>query len=315
MAGGGHGRQLAISVSQLINGLDYGAPPISANAPEESTETSRSNHTRALLAECGEEDGVALQDNPNSCCFVVTLGPAACVGLVVLSRAPLSADRVTFLRANFDLDATLPMDRIRLKTQACLACFHLDPVFHSSARFALSEAMRQYSEKLLVYHETNPHDGMGAWAQSTPRLVLQHFTASLPRRRAQMPPDPLDADSAAALAAHVPGMPLPPPKPPPHAMSRSPTPGGLGLHYLSRSGCSAPKHVVRARVVVVGSSSSCGVACLEKLLLGAPHLFFTNVTLLLPDGLPKPLPRDVDTPTVSNNEYTRTTTRANFGVL
>ena len=107
-----------------------------------------------------------------------------------------------------------------------------------------------------------------------------------------MPPDP--------HAAAVPGMPgllRPAAPPPPHAMSRSPTPGGLGLHYLSRAGVAAPKQVVHARIVVVGGSSACGVAMLEKLLL-APHVFFTNVTLLSPDGMPTPAPRDADSLTV-----------------
>jgi len=127
----------------------------------------------AVLQEAGEDDDTVLRDGPGRCCFVVTLGPSVAVGLLVLDRACMSADRLNFLKTNFDLETGLALERIRSKNQAVLKCLLLDPVFHASARFVLKEAMRLFDKSLLL-HEAAPN-GPNVFMQHAPRLVLQHM--------------------------------------------------------------------------------------------------------------------------------------------
>ena len=98
------------------------------------------------------------------------------------------------------------------------------------------------------------------------------------RRRSDPAPGGGDGDDGGVWGRKVPRV--------PHSMAASSTPGGMTLHYLTRAMLTDPRRVVHSRVVVVGSSATTA-AFLEHFLL-VPHLFFSNLTVLSPSGLPAP---------------------------
>jgi hypothetical protein len=97
----------------------------------------KAQEVKQLLESSGADDDVATKDNPSRVAFVATMGNTGAVGIILLDRSSLSADRINFFKANFDLEQYLVMDRFRTKAQAVVTLLVVDPVFHHQTRFIL----------------------------------------------------------------------------------------------------------------------------------------------------------------------------------
>jgi hypothetical protein len=195
---------------------------------------------------------VDLRDNPAEVCFCVTLGHTV-VGAVALSRRLVSPEDSTWFRANYHIDDLVNFERHRVRNQAVITQWQLDPVYSSFTRRILGEVMRQYGKTLLFYH--TPRD------VKPPKNVSEEFVALKPRRRMQSGGN-MKCEVVARPAAGI---------------------GGLGngcpLYFLTKHFLSHPKDVVARRVVVVGGSAH-AYALLDT-LCNVPHLTLPNVYLVL----------------------------------
>lgn len=188
------------------------------------------------------------------------------IGVVVMSAGDISEQRVDTLRSSFELDRYLLLAKTRLRAQADLLHFSINPVFASSSRFVLRQAMRLYG-KTVVYYPLRADD--------VPAPILEEFVQVRPRHR----PEKAGSGGVEADVARIGSGEL-------AASARgSAEDDRHALFFLTRKLMSEPKLVNNARIVVVGASDT-GISFLETLLMVA-YIRFTNVTLISPGGLPQ----------------------------
>jgi hypothetical protein len=245
----------------------------------------KAQEVRDLLTVVGDEDKSAVSENPPRAAFVATIGTTGAVGIIILDRSSLSADRINFYKANFDLENYLVMDRFRTKAQALITALIVDPVFHHQTRFILKEAMRLF-EKTLIYYQNDPSSSPDSWAYHPPRLVYQHFLPATPRIRPQpqpLEPQPFNIIAANSKVTNKADIQIAYEKQD-HTMPAK----GFALQFLSRAMLSEPRLSVQARIVIIGATATTA-AFLQRFLLN-PTMFYSNVTLISPTGFPRPKP-------------------------
>jgi hypothetical protein len=202
-----------------------------------------------LSIQSGEVD---LRDNPAEVCFAVTIGTTI-VGTVNLSRRINSNEDAVWLRANYHIDDLINFERHRVRNQAIITQWMLDPVYSPFTRRVVQDIMRQYGKTLLYYH--TPRD------VCPPKNILEEFVALKPRRRMQ---------SGGTLQAEMVSRP-------------SASIGGLGndcpLYCITKYFLSNPKDTIAKRVVIVGGSAH-AYGVLDT-LCSVPHLHFPNVYLVI----------------------------------
>ena len=207
-----------------------------------------------LLKACADsikQNDMDLKDNPPEVSFTVLMGEDV-VGVVTASRNFISSEDVTWLRSNYHLDEVVNFDRHRLRSQAQITNFVINPVFSKWTRYIIREIMRKYGRTLIYYQ--NPVDF------SPPQEILEEMIPVAPRRRMQTSPN---------------GNALP--------MLEKPGSNGVTVEspllYLTKRQLTQPKVTVTKKVVVVGGGSA-SYALLEKLLF-VPHINFPNLQLVM----------------------------------
>jgi hypothetical protein len=202
-----------------------------------------------LSIQSGEVD---LRDNPAEVCFAVTIGTTI-VGAVNLSRRINSNEDAIWLRSNYHIDDLVNFERHRVRNQAIITQWMLDPIYSPFTRRVVQDIMRQYGKTLLYYH--TPRD------VCPPKNILEEFVALKPRRRMQ-PGGTLQVEMVSRPSASI---------------------GGLGsdcpLYCITKYFLSNPKDMIAKRVVIVGGSAH-AYAVLDT-LCSVPHLHFPNVYLIL----------------------------------
>lgn len=200
-------------------------------------------HREGASALVGDVDALSddaatkMEDNPASCAFVGLMNDQV-VAVVDLSRKKASTSTIDWFKANYDIESCVPFERHRARAQAVLNDMVVNPIFGSSSRFILKEAMRLY-DKTLLYHEAYTNDAV-------PLQVLETLVPVPARWR----PTPLPNEEL---------------------LGRKRDDGvedGRLLHYFARRLASEPRTEVNERVVVVGLST-CAVGMLRALLLSS----------------------------------------------
>ena len=212
------------------------------------------------------DDELSLEENPSAAAFVACIG-AEPVGLLVADRSVLSSERVVWLKANFDLERYVNMDKHRARNQAVVTAAALNPIFSGWSRFFFKEAMRLYGKSLL-YYESDPAGGP---ASAAPQLVLQHM---VPVRRggASRAPPAAGRRGASRRSRST-------------AWATRRRRRALAALFDARAGDGAPGDREHARGG--GGGSAATSAFLEELLF-TPHLHFSSVSVVHPTGLPAP---------------------------
>ena len=209
------------------------------------------DHANSSLA----EQDIPMSDNPKDVCLLVKISDTV-VGTVLLTTRHLSEKTQQWLRDNYNNNNTedfLDFDFYRLRNQAFITKWILNPIYSKASKQILREIMRMYNKTLLFFHHNN--------STTPPQDVIDTFTQLRPRRMMQT-----TNYNYSRISTDL----------------RSDCP----LFFLSKSLLSADKVIEPKRVVVVGGSSH-SYAILE-LLLSVPYLSFPNVTLVL-DHPPLPL--------------------------
>ncbi|ETV87962.1 hypothetical protein H257_01360 [Aphanomyces astaci] len=201
------------------------------------------------MALAAEEDEIGLEDNPKHVLFV------ARVHGVVVALASLARDHevTNSLKHYFDMEQLVVLAHHRVKDQAILTHWVLNPIYACAGRVILKEVMRHF-KKTCLFACIPPQ------AHVSP-LIVDDFVLALPRRQIALPatsnqePD----DPKKALFATC------------------------ALYFFTKRLFSEPKLVVNTRLVVVGASDT-GLTLLKR-LLHVPYARFTHVTLVSPHGL------------------------------
>ena len=195
---------------------------------------------------------VDLRDNPAEVAFAVTIGRTV-VGVITISRRLTSNEDATWFRANYHVDDLVNFERHRVRNQAVVTQWLLDPIYSSCTRRIVQDIMRQYGKTLLYYH-TDRH-------LCAPKNVVEEFVSLKPRRRMQV------GDGARVEMLTRPSAAI----------------GGLGndcpLYFITKHFLSHPKDTIARRVVVVGGSAH-SFALLDT-LCSVPHLNFPNIFFVL----------------------------------
>jgi hypothetical protein len=201
---------------------------------------------------CLQHSDVDLRDNPAEVCFAVTIGTTV-VGAVTLSRKLNSNEDATWFRANYHVDELINFERHRVRNQAVITQWVLDPVYSPFTRRILQEIMRMCGKTLLYYQSERD--------VIPPKNIMEEFVSLKPRRRMQAG-GPLQVEMVDRPSASI---------------------GGLGndcpLYCISKHFLSNPKDTIARRVVVVGGSSH-SYALLDT-LCSVPYLNFPNIFLVM----------------------------------
>ena len=203
-----------------------------------------------MCQECLKQSDIELKDNPPEVCFAVMMGTDI-VGIVSASRKHLSNDDITWIRCNFQVDDVINYDRHRLRAQAQITNFVVNPVFSKWTRFIIREVMRKYSKTLIYFQSTSDI--------TPPSEIMDEFIPIAPRRRMQP----------------LPGAALPVVEKPSQNGATIESP----LFYMAKRQILESKICVPKRVIVIGGGSA-SYALLEKLLF-VPHLNLPNLQLVM----------------------------------
>eukprot|EP01041_Mallomonas_annulata_P004244 gene4244-8440_t len=196
------------------------------------------------------EADVDAKDNPSEIAFAAILGDEI-IGIFVLSRQLTSHDDITWLRANYQLDELVNMDRHRGRSQAMITHWVLNPVFSRWSRFIMREMMRLYYKTLLFFQSSK--------SCLPPADVTFEMIPVRPRRRME----PVLKELNNLLH-----------RPTPYADGRmSP------LFFVNKRLLSEHKTVIGTRVVVVGGGSA--TFSLLETFCFVPYLHMTNIYLVL----------------------------------
>jgi hypothetical protein len=193
------------------------------------------------------ENDVELKDNPGEACFVVTAGREL-IGVVTLSRKVLSSQDLDNLRANYQLDMFVNYERHRMRSQAMVTHWLLNPSFCRWTRFILREIMRRY-EKTLLYFQCQKN-------VAPANEIVDEFLPIRPRRRMQGRSEA--QNNIARLKsddnAEIPETPL---------------------FLAAKKYLQQPKITISSRIVIVAGSTF-AYSTLETLCF-VPHLNFANL--------------------------------------
>lgn len=204
------------------------------------------------VGSCLLHGDVDLRDNPAEVCFAITIGSTV-VGAVTLSRKLNSNEDATWFRANYHIDELINFERHRVRNQAVITQWVLDPVYSPFARRILQEIMRMCSKTLLYYQSERD--------VCPPKNILEEFVSLKPRRRMQ---------SGGTLRTELVDRP-------------SASIGGLAndcpLYCITKHFLSNPKDTIARRVVVVGGS--CQSYALLDTLCSVPYLNFPNIFVVM----------------------------------
>jgi len=184
------------------------------------------------------------------------------VGVVVCRSAQEDAAQ---LRAHYNIEEYILYLQHRTFEQGHLNHFVLNPIFERHSKFVLREAMR-LSAKSCIYHRIYEADDESK--NQMPYTVPTLLDSMVPvrhRRQIEYPNDVLKSNVPSARVRHC--------EPP------------FALTFLNRKLMLETKIPINLRIVVVGNSDT-ALAFLETLFM-KPHLRFTNLTLVAPDGLPR----------------------------
>jgi hypothetical protein len=201
---------------------------------------------------------VDTRDNPAEICYAVKIG-ATVVGAVTLSRKLNSNEDAAWFRSNYHVDDLVNFERHRVRNQAVITQWVVDPIYSPFARRIVQDIMRSYGKSLLYFQ--------CARNASPPSDVLMEFVALKPRRRMQ-------AGGAAVEMVDRP------------AVAYGGMPNDCPLFCITKRFLSHPKDIVAKRVVVVGGSSH-SYALLDTLCF-VPYLTFPNL-FLITETAPPPL--------------------------
>ena len=211
------------------------------------------NARAQLLNSCVEslkQNDIDLKDNPPEVSFAIMMG-ADMVGILTASRNYLGSEDIVWMRCNYHLDEVINFDRHRLRAQAQITNFVINPVYSKWTRYIIREVMRKCMKTVLYYH--NPVDDV------PPSEILEELIAVPPRRRMQ--PN---------LGTSLPMI----EKPSSNCVNvESP------LMYITKRQITELKVCVTKKVVVIGGGSA-SYALLEKLLYTS-HLYFPNIQLVM----------------------------------
>jgi hypothetical protein len=199
-----------------------------------------------------KESDVELKDNPGEACFAI-MADQEVIGVVVLSRKVLATQDLDWLRANYELDTFVNYERHRMRSQAMVTQWILNPAFSRWAKFIIREILRRYEKTLLYFH--GPKDVAPA------SEIIDEFLPIRPRRRMQKTSgEPDDVFSSARPSSAV-------------ATAESP------LFLATKKHLSQPKITIGSRIVVVAGSPY-AYSALETLCF-VPHLNFANLYVVM----------------------------------
>lgn len=212
-----------------------------------------------------EDVDVVISDGPSHLLFLIveiTSDQSTCIGYLSLTRRGLS-DRfnASELKEHFVLDPTLLVTRyyrIASMDQLVLSQFVLKPMYAKCAGFIMQEAMR-ICRKTCFFYPVCGHDALKSKLMNGSRDILfQQFPFPSPRRRIQSPEELNDNRMNKGMDI-------------------------IGLIVMTKRLFSERKVIVNHRIVIVGVSDT-SITMLEKLVT-IPYLYFTNITLVSPNGL------------------------------
>lgn len=202
------------------------------------------------------EQGVHLRENPSDTFFIAMIEHEI-VGVIALTRKQLTNADVEKLRNVYRVDEIVNFERHRLRQQAIISHWVMNPVFSRFSRFMVKEVMRFYQKTILYY---KPGKKM-----IPPPEVVDEMVAVRSRRL----PQPVNiakiiksyADRGLAVPAQI--------ELPSQKTFQKP------LYVFLKKKISQPKIQVLTRVVVIGG----GVATypLLETLCFHPYLNFPNL--------------------------------------
>mmetsp|Transcript_16681 Transcript_16681/g.28251 ORF Transcript_16681/g.28251 Transcript_16681/m.28251 type:complete len:1262 (-) Transcript_16681:1911-5696(-) len=231
----------------------------------EFAESLQDQTSRVLLIDAMkttlEYSDVELKDNPNEVCFVVKLGETV-VGTIIVSRKTVTNEDVAWFRMNYHIDELVNYERHRVRNQAIITSWTLDPAYSPFSRRILQIIMRQYGKTLLYFHTEKD--------VVPPKEIAEEFVPLKPRRlmqaggnvKVELEQRPAKSLSAGGLSSDCP------------------------LYCITKHFLSHPKDMMGKRVVVIGGSSHS--YALLNTLCSIPFINLPNIYLVL-EKPPAPL--------------------------
>jgi hypothetical protein len=164
---------------------------------------------------------------------------------------------ITWIRANYQIDDMINLDRHRGRSQAMIKQWILNPIYSKWSRYVMREIMRMYQKTLLLYQSSSNI--------LPPVDIPYEMLPVLPRRRMNTLPN--DSEFLAQ-------------RPTPYADGKySP------LFIISKRQLSIPKTTVGMRIVIIGGGSS--TFSILQTLCYVPHLHLMNIYLVM-EQIPPP---------------------------